>query len=108
LTWKGDVDQSETLLANVHRLSPDEKVSMLQTRSRNLHSRQQLAAAQELLLDGLRELGTHLKSEYSEEEVDERHRSVREQILEFGLDNIRNLAPVTDGICNLRNILLSE
>jgi hypothetical protein len=81
---------------------------MLQTRSRNLHHRQQLAEAQELLFDGLRELGISLKSEYSDEEVDERHRTIRKKLLDFGLDNIRNLPPATDEICNLRNVLLAE
>jgi hypothetical protein len=81
---------------------------MLQTRSRNLHSKNELAAAQDLLFEGLRELGVNLQSSYSEEEVDRCHYITRAKMLEFGVDRIRSLPAASDAQCNLRNALLSE
>jgi hypothetical protein len=81
---------------------------MLQTRSRNLFNKQQVAAAQDLLLEGLRELGVDLRSSYTQEEVDKRHHITRARMLEVGMDHMRNLPSDSDPDSNLRNALLSE
>ena len=81
---------------------------MLQTRSRNLFSRRQLAAGMECLLDGLRELGVDLKSEYSGDEVKTRHLFIRQNILDAGLEHIKDMPVAENEICNLRSTLLSE
>jgi hypothetical protein len=98
------------LLKLIKHSTPEEKAYMLRTKARNLHSKQQLAAGEDILFEGLRELGVHLKSKYSQEEVEECHRVIRTKMLDFGLNNIRQLqvAPASDTLSNLRNTLLSE
>lgn len=89
-------------------LPPAEKVMMLQTKSRNLFSRRQLAAGMECLLDGLRELGVDLKGEYSEDEAKTRHLAIRQDILDAGLEHIKDMPVAENETCNLRSTLLSE
>lgn len=81
---------------------------MLQTKARNLFSQQLVAEGMGCLLSGLRELGIHINSSYTQEEFKARHAETRQRILDVGIDHIKNLPLAEDEMHNLRSALLSE
>jgi hypothetical protein len=96
------------MLDNLKSLTPEDKILLLQTKSRNLYSRSQVTAGMMCLLEGLRELGIDLKTDYTKDEVDTRHHEVREQLRHLSFEKLRSMDLASDAICNLRHVLLSE
>lgn len=109
-TLTGDIARSDSLLGTLNRdhIPASQEVRLRQIQARNMFSKRDWVAGLEILLDGLRDLGVFLKTEYTEDESRRRHMECREMIIGFGVENIRNIPVATDQECHLCNTLLSE
>ncbi|KAG1716795.1 hypothetical protein ID866_393 [Astraeus odoratus] len=109
-TWKGDLDQSEQLIAEYiqQSRSPEDHARALRVRADNHFLRNEFVDALNALVLALHSLGVEVDVSPTQEVVDKMFEDVKNQILAIGYDEILRIPRATDPRIDLAVSLLND
>ncbi|RUS18131.1 hypothetical protein BC937DRAFT_89117, partial [Endogone sp. FLAS-F59071] len=100
LNWvAGNVDSTEALLKKIfqHSRTPLDRAGAYQIQQRLFFLEKKHTNGSDALFNCLRELGvTGVKSDLTQEELNEAYEEAKQEVLRIGFDNIANLGPCKD------------
>ncbi|KAL4069355.1 STKc type histidine kinase, partial [Scleroderma citrinum] len=109
-TWKGDLIQSERLIAEYiqQSQSPEDHARALRIRANNHFLRNEFVDALQTLVHALHILGVEMDSSPSQDDADKMFEDVKNQILAIGYEEMLRIPRATDPRIDLAVMLLND